>query len=120
MPLIQNYKLFKFFILPNLIMYNTRKNKQTKCRSLQITGSVVHLNFRAGSIFSLPVCTVPSSMDRTSRGNKVDAVRLYASHKLNLLLLKGHRCVRCMNWQTNKSLPRNRFFKIFFHRYVIF
>jgi len=33
------------------------------------------------------------SMDRTSRCNKVDAVRLYASHRLNLLLLRGQICV---------------------------
>ena len=37
-------------------------------------------------------CTYPSSMDRTSRCNKVDAIRLYASYWLNLLLLKGQRC----------------------------
>ena len=55
--------------------------------------AVVHLNFRAGSTFSVPVCTLPSSMDRTSRCNKVDTVRLYASYRLNLLLLKGQRCV---------------------------
>ena len=55
--------------------------------------AVLHLNFRAGSTFPVPVCTVPSSMDRTSRCNKVDAVRLYASYRLNLLLLQGHRCV---------------------------
>ena len=36
----------------------------------------------------VPVCTVPSSMDRTNRCNKVDAVR-HASYRLNLLLLKG-------------------------------
>ena len=51
--------------------------------------AVVHLNFQAGSTFPVPVCTVPSSMDRTIRCNKVDAVRLYASYRLNLLLLKG-------------------------------
>ena len=38
--------------------------------------AVVYLNFRAGSIFPVPVCTVPISMDRTSPRNKVDAVRL--------------------------------------------
>ena len=55
---------------------------------------VVHLNFRAGgSIFPVPVCTVPNSMDMTSRCNKIDAVRLYASYRLNLLLLEGQRCV---------------------------
>ena len=56
--------------------------------------AIVHVNFRAGSKFPVPVCTVPSSMDRTSRCGKVDAVRLYASYKLNLLLLKGQRCVK--------------------------
>ena len=50
--------------------------------------AVVHLNFRAGSTFPVPVCTVYCSMDRTSRCKKVDAVRLYASYRLNLLLLK--------------------------------
>ena len=55
--------------------------------------AVVHLNFRAGSTFPVPVCTVPSSMDRTSRCSKVDAVRLYASYRLNLLLQKGQRYV---------------------------
>ena len=55
--------------------------------------AVVHLNFQVGSTFPVPVCTVPSSIDRTSRCNKVDAVRLYASYRLNLLLLKGQRCV---------------------------
>ena len=53
----------------------------------------VQLNFRAGSTFPFPVCTVPSSMDRTSRCKKVDGVRLYASYRLNLLLLKGQICV---------------------------
>ena len=55
--------------------------------------AVVHLNFRAGSTFPVLVCTAPSSMDSTSPCNKVDAVRLYASFRLNLLLLKGQRCV---------------------------
>ena len=55
--------------------------------------AIVHLNFRAGSTIPVPVCTVPSSMDRTSRCNKVDAVRLYASYRMHLLLLKGQRCV---------------------------
>ena len=55
--------------------------------------AVVHLDFRAGSSFPVPVCTKPSSMDRTSRCNKVDTVRLDALYRLNLLLLKGQRCV---------------------------
>ena len=53
---------------------------------------VVRLDFQAGSTFPVPVCTVPSSMHRASRCNKVDAVRLYASYMLNLLLLKGQSC----------------------------
>ena len=57
------------------------------------TPAVVHQNFRAGLTFPVSVCTVPSSMDRTSRCNKVDAVRLDASYRLNLLLLKGQICV---------------------------
>ena len=61
------------------------------CISTQ--AAVVHLNFRAGSTFPVPVCTVTSSMDRTSRCNKMDAVRLYASYRMHLLLLKGQRCV---------------------------
>ena len=39
--------------------------------------------------------TVPSSMDRTRRCNKVDAVRLYASYRLNLFLPKGQIWVVC-------------------------
>ena len=57
----------------------------------------LYLNFRAGSTFPATVCTVPSSMDRTSRCSKVNAVRLYASYRLNWLLLKGQRCVTCKN-----------------------
>jgi len=37
---------------------------------------------------------IQQTIKRTySRCNKVDEVRLYASYKLNLLLLKGQRCV---------------------------
>ena len=64
--------------------------------------AVVHLNFRAGSTFPVPVCTVSpdfrllkQTLNRTSRCNKVDAIRLYASYRLNLLLPKGlQRCVK--------------------------
>jgi len=55
--------------------------------------AVVHLNFRVRLTFPVPVCTVPNSRDRTIRCNKVDRVRLYASYRLNLLLIKGQRCV---------------------------
>ena len=53
-------------------------------------------NFRAGSTFPVLVCTVPSSMDRTCPCNKVDAVRLYSSYRLNLLLQEGQRWVTCV------------------------
>ena len=66
-----------------------------KLESLSLA-AIVHLNFQAGSTFLVPVCTVPSSNDRTSRCNKVDAVRLYASYRLNLLLPKGQICVICI------------------------
>ena len=35
--------------------------------SRRIWAAVVHLNLRAGATFQIPDCTVPSSMDRTSR-----------------------------------------------------
>ena len=38
------------------------------------------------------------STGRTSWCNKVDAVRLFASYRLNLLLLKGQRCVYRFHW----------------------
>ena len=60
--------------------------------------AVVHLNFRAGSTFPVPVCTVPSSMDRTSQCNMVDAARLNASFWLNLLLPKGQICINYPDW----------------------
>ena len=62
-------------------------------KHLKPRAAVVHLNFQAGPNFPFPVCTVPSSMDRTIRSNKADAARLYASYRLNLLLLKGQICV---------------------------
>ena len=71
-------------------------NFHTRIHSLKYQLSlvaVVHLNFRAGSTIPIPVCTVPSSMYRTSRCIKGDAVRRCASYRLNLLLLKGQRCV---------------------------
>ena len=55
--------------------------------------AVVQLHFLNGSTFPVPVCTVPRSMNRISQWNKVDAVRLYASYMLNLLLLKKQRCM---------------------------
>ena len=63
------------------------------CPSFLVTGSRSTFNYRAGLTFPVLVCTVPSFMDRTSRCNKVDAVQLYTSYRLNLLLLKGQICV---------------------------
>ena len=60
-----------------------------KMRTHIARAAVVHLNFRAVSTILVPVCTVPNSMDRTRRCNKVDAAGLYSSFRLNLLLLKG-------------------------------
>ena len=59
--------------------------------SIKSRAAVVHFNFRVGSTFPVPVCTVPCSIDRTSRCNKVNVVRLYASYRMNLLLLKRKR-----------------------------
>ena len=75
-PVITNKLInncFKYKIMEFL------KNNKRYCLS-----AVVQLNFPAGSTFPVPVCTVPSSVNRTSRCNKVDAVRLYASYRLNL------------------------------------
>ena len=58
--------------------------------------AVVHLNFRAGSTFPVPVCTVSPGLSVNKQTlnmtSKVDVVRLYASYGFNLLLLKGQRC----------------------------
>ena len=54
-----------------------------------VTGSRSTFEFPSRVNLSVPSCTVPSSMDMTSRCNKVDAVRLFASYRLNLLLLQG-------------------------------
>ena len=67
--------------------------------------AVVHLHFRAGSTFPIPVCTVPSSMDRTSRCSKVDVVRLYASYRLNLLKKsRGAWGMQCFDRKLKLSL----------------
>ena len=46
-------------------------NYSTLIRTKLSRAAVVHVNFRAGSTFVIQVCTVPSSMDRTSLCNKV-------------------------------------------------
>ena len=95
----QNIKLLLLSLLKDqrtkLLLLSLLKDQRTKLvyyRHLkdQKRAAVVNLNFRAGSTF----CTVPNSMDRTSLCNKVAAVRLYASCRLNLLLPKGQICVQ--------------------------
>ena len=72
------------------------------CVNYWSLAAVVHLKFRSESTFPVPFCIVPSSMDKTKRCNKVDAIRLYASYRFSLLLLKGKRCV----WSTtHKTHP---------------
>ena len=50
-----------------------KKRKQTEgegqpSATLLPRAAVVYLNLRAGSTFPVPDCTLPSSMDRASRG----------------------------------------------------
>ena len=68
-------------------------NKDFDC-----TGSrIVHLNFRAGSTFPVPGCTVsPGHWVKKSRhliGQAVATRLTRSDFRLNLLLLKGQRCV---------------------------
>ena len=46
---------------------------------------------------------IKQTINMTSRCNKVDAVRLYASYRLNLLLLKVQRCVREVGTERNRK-----------------
>ena len=58
-------------------MYMVLVQLKTKPVDLYIIHvAIVHLNFRPRSTIPVTVCTVPSSLDRTSRCNKVDAVCL--------------------------------------------
>ena len=64
--------------MTNTVLFMTKDGKVGRWTA------VVHLNFRAGSTFPIPVCTVSprhwinkaDTQYRTSRCNKVDAVRL--------------------------------------------
>jgi len=69
----------------NIKIVNLQKSslKSSNEKHVVARAAVVYLNFRARLNFPVPVCTVPSSMDRTSRSNKVDAFRYYASYRLN-------------------------------------
>ena len=88
----KDFKLQRRFFIFSINVWKSSSSRKNKLKDIT-RAAVVHLNFRAGSTFLVPVCTVPSSMDRTSRYNKVGTVRLYASYRLNLRLLKGRRCV---------------------------
>ena len=99
--LILEIDYFKFWLLWRIFSgtkfytYPRRETTLSVIDQIKVAsrGAGVHLNCWAKSTFPVPVCTVPSSMDRISRCYKVDAVRLYASFRLNLLLLKGQRCL---------------------------
>ena len=85
--LVNNDRLIKFRKFNNELIFGLDKILRKWIFNINILphprAAVVHLNFRAGSTFPVPVYTVSNSMDRTSRCNKVDAVRLYASYRLN-------------------------------------
>ena len=82
------YKYIRYtYIITIQDMWREEKEKNDIMHNLPRAAGV-HLNFQAGSTFPVPVCTVPSFMDRARRCNKVDGVRLNASYWLNLLLLK--------------------------------
>ena len=82
---------------------------------------VIDMNFRAGSTFPVPVSTVPRAMDRTSRCNKVEAVRLYASYRLNLLLIMGQNRRILLKDQNLKKGKSSKFsFFHFLHKTITF
>ena len=55
--------------------------------------AVVHLNFRSGSTFPVPFCTVPHGNWVNNQQDQPVQQMLTRSYMLNLLLLKGQRCV---------------------------
>ena len=82
-----------FLLFPLFFIFSPSSTLSLMLLSYILLSRAAWEHLRAGSTFPVPVCTVPSSMDRTSWCNKVDAVRLYALYRLNLLLLKGQICV---------------------------
>jgi len=59
--------------------------------------AAVHLNFRAGSTFPVPVCAVSPGnwVNKADTQGLAGATRLTRSDfRLNLLLRKGQRCVK--------------------------
>ena len=55
-------------------------------------------------LYRTDIGLIKQTINRTSRCNKVDAVRLYASYMLNLLLLKGQRCVIYLSWTKKEKI----------------
>ena len=83
----------KLFLLNHPIRLSTGKKLYVSRTVIGEGAVVVHLNFRARSIFPFTVSNVPISMDKTS-----GAIRLTRSDFMHhiliyLLLLKGQRCV---------------------------
>ena len=69
--------------------------EKTKGKKNEAEGAVVQLNFRAGSTFTVPDCTISPG----HRVNEADTIGLAGStrltrsdFRLNLLLLKGQGC----------------------------
>ena len=94
-----------FFIDLQGVSLNIRKkNFSWKLLFLYFTNNtraaVVHLISKLGLPFWSQCVLFLYSTDRTSWCNKLDAVRLYASYRLNLLLLKGqifvNRSIYCL------------------------
>ena len=89
--------------------------------------AVVHLNFQSGSTFPVPFCTVPHGHWVNKADNQQDQPvqqMLTRSYMLNLLLLKGQRCVmhvlfivsqRCMVYTFTLPAALSLTFPAFYH-----
>ena len=65
-------------------------------------------------LYRTDIGLIKQTINRTSRCNKVDVVRLYASFMLNLLLLKGQRRVLSkLNWYNYNDRWRKGIFILF-------
>ena len=90
LKLMYSAKLF----IPVSVTLNFHSGKK---RISTFPGSRITLNFRAGSTFPVPVCTAsPGHWVQTLNSTIASATRLTQSDfRLNLLLMKGQRYVRC-------------------------
>ena len=87
--------------------------------------AVVHLNFRSGSTFPVPFCTVPNGHWVNNQQDQPVQQMLTRSYMLNLLLLKGQRCVmhvlfiivsqRCMVYTFTLPAALSLTFPPFYH-----